>query len=112
AGATPVLIRVDPAGKLTDVKLSEAKFAKASLNNIAANGNQRSQSITDLAYVDGKVIVAGLSNEEFASKLRTVEFPFKQADRGASVEIYHGAHGAVETRSPVRTFVTLDIAGT
>ena len=32
-------------------------------------------------------------------------FPFKTADNGTSVEIYHGAHGQFETRSPVRTFV-------
>jgi hypothetical protein len=111
ASAAPVLIKVDSANKLSEVKLSEAKFAKVTLNNIAATGNQRNQSITDIAYLDGKVIVAGLSNEEFASKLRTLDFPFKEADRGASVEIYHGNHGAVETRSPVRTFVPLDVKG-
>jgi hypothetical protein len=109
-GAAPALIKVDGAGKLSEVKLSEAKFAKAMLNNAPAGGNQRNQAITDLAYDNGKVIVAGLSNEEFASKLRTMEFPFGKSD-GASVEIYHGNHGALETRSPVRTFVTLDIAG-
>jgi len=109
-GAVPALIKVDAAGKLSEVKLPEARFAKATLNNLAATGNQRGQAITDLAYSNGKVIVAGLSNEEFASKLRTLEFPFGKSD-GASVEMYHGSHGAVETRSPVRTFVTMDIAG-
>jgi hypothetical protein len=110
--AAPVLVRVDAAGKLSEVNLSEAKFSKALLNNVSERGNQRNQSITDLKYVDGKVIVAGLSNEEFASKLRVLEFPFSEdADRGASVEIFHGNHGAIETRSPVRTFVTLNIQG-
>ena len=52
-----------------------------------------------------RLFIAGLSNEEFASKLRSIEFPFKSADTSTSVEIYHGAHGAFETRSPVRTFV-------
>jgi hypothetical protein len=111
AEAAPAVIKVDGAGKISEVKLSEAKFSKAAFNNVPGGGNQRGQSITDIAYAGGKVIVAGLSNEEFASKLRTLEFPFKEADRGASVEIYHGAHGAVETRSPVRTFVTLDVSG-
>jgi len=110
AGAAPVLVRVDATGKPAEVKLSEVKFAKASLNNVAA-GNQRNPSITDLAYIDGKVIVAGMSNEEFASKLRVLDFPFKDTGRGASVEIFHGSHGAIETRSPVRTFVTLDVGG-
>lgn len=111
ANAAPALIRIDAAGKPAEVKWSDLKFAKATLNNIAAGGNQRNPAITDLAYADGKVIVAGMSNEEFASKLRVLAFPFADAGRGASVEIFHGNHGAIETRSPVRTFVTLEVAG-
>lgn len=64
-----------------------------------------------MAYLDGNLIVAGLSNEEFASTLRSIPFPFKTADKGSSIEIYHGAHGNFETRSPVRTFVPFDIKG-
>ncbi len=40
------------------------------------------ESITDLAYVDGKVFVAGLSNEEFASNLRAINFPSTTSARG------------------------------
>ena len=36
----------------------------------------RTQSITDMAFVDGRLYMAGLSNEEFASKLRSVPYPF------------------------------------
>jgi hypothetical protein len=53
--------------------------------------------------------VAGLSNEEFASKLRAIPYPFATVDGGTSVEIYHGAHGRFETRSPVRTFVPFKV---
>jgi hypothetical protein len=63
------------------------------------------ESITDMAYVDGKLVIAGLSNEEFASKLRTVAYPFASVEAGTSVEIYHGNHGQFETRSPVISFV-------
>ncbi len=45
------------------------------------------------------MIVAGLSNEEFASTLRSLPFPFKEGESETSVEIYHGAHGKFETRS-------------
>jgi hypothetical protein len=107
--ATPVIVRADRKGKLTAVALEEVPFAKASLPN--ANEKQRQEAITHLAYVKGKVFVAGLSNEQFASTLRAVPFPFADADKGTSVEIYHGAHGKFETRSPVRTFVPYDIAG-
>jgi len=53
-----------------------------------ARSPQRVQSITDMAYQDGRLFVAGLSNEEFSSKLRALSYPFTTADNGASVEIY------------------------
>ena len=69
------------------------------------------QSITDMAFVDGRLYVAGLSNEEFSSKLRSVAYPFSTVDDGTSVEIYHGNHGQFETRSPVYTFVPYKVNG-
>ncbi|MGH9840063.1 MAG: hypothetical protein ACREEM_14865, partial [Blastocatellia bacterium] len=50
-----------------------------------------------------------LANEEFASTLRAIPFPFKSVVGGTNVEIYHGAHGQFETRAPVRTFTTFKI---
>jgi len=112
--AVPVIVRVDGEGKISELSLKEVSFSKAMLPNAPAPGegknNQRAESITDLAYADGRVIVAGLSNEEFASNLRSIPFPFKSADPGSGVEIYHGAHGKFETKSPVRTFAVYGIA--
>jgi hypothetical protein len=107
--ATAVLLKVTRGGEVKDVPLNDVKFSKATLSN-AVDG-KRQEAITQIGYVDGKVIVAGLSNEEFASKLRSIPFPFKDADKGTSVEIYHGSHGALETKSPVRTFTFYDIDG-
>lgn len=114
--ASAVILRVDAAGKLEELPLEKVRHAKVSLANAPAadakdgRGNSlRVEAITDLHYVDGKVFLAGLSNEEFASKLRAVAFPFVASDAGTSVEIYHGAHGQWETRSPVRTFVPYEI---
>lgn len=114
--ATPVILRIDAAGKIGLLEMKDAMFAKAELPNPPAPGgsgrdDKRSQAVTDLAYVDGRVIVAGLSNEEFASNLRAIPYPFAEADAGTGVEIYHGAHGAFETRSPVRTFAIYEIEG-
>jgi hypothetical protein len=53
--------------------------------------------------------VAGLSNEEFSSALRAIAFPFQTVAAGTSLEIYHSAHGAFETRAPIRTFVPFNI---
>jgi hypothetical protein len=107
--AAPAIIRIDTKGKVSLLPLEEIAFAKVSLPN--ASDKSRQEAITHLAFVKGKVIVAGLSNEQFASTLRSIPFPFKDADKGASVEIFHGAHGKLETHSPVRTFVPYDIAG-
>jgi hypothetical protein len=108
--ARPVLLRADGAGKLTIVDLSALKASKVALPNApsaSAEGRAatRVQSITDMAYMDGRLYVAGLSNEEFSSKLRSLSYPFTTADGGTSVEIFHGNHGQFETRSPVYTFV-------
>ncbi len=116
--AAPAIVRIDTTGKLSDLSLEKVKYGKAELPNAPSadakdrRGNsQRQESITDLAYVDGRVFVAGLSNEEFSSNLRSIPFPFSKTDAGASIEIYHGAHGKFETQSPVRTFASYNIAG-
>lgn len=111
ANAKPALFRVDGAGKIDLVASESLKSTSVTLPNpagvaAAANGrNNRSQSITKLAFSNGRVWVAGLSNEEFASKLWSVAYPFAKADAGTSVEIYHGNHQQLETRSPVYTFI-------
>ena len=117
ADAKPALLRVDGAGAIEIVKTDDLKYSRAELPNApaaspAARRNPRADSITDMAFIDGKLLVAGLSNEEFSSKLRAVSYPFSGVDNGTSVEIYHGNHGALETRSPVYTFVPYKIDNT
>jgi hypothetical protein len=116
--AAPAIVRVDRSGKLEVVSLENVPFAQVSLANVPSAGtpakkgaSPRSQSITDLAYVDGRVYVAGLSNEKFSSRLVSIPYPFASADGGTSVEIYHGAHGRFETDAPVRTFAAYKIKG-
>jgi len=109
--AAAVILKVDGTGKISEVALdnighSSVKFADAPAP--AANGRQV-ETITSIAYVDGKVIVAGLSNEEFSSTLRSIPFPFTEAAKGAGIQIFHGSHGRFETAAPVRTFVPYEI---
>ena len=117
--AVPVLVRVKTDGQMDVISLDKVKFARAELTDPPVDGltgqgnrqtNPRRESITDIAYLDGRLVVAGLSNEEFASTLRAIPYPFKAVDKPTSVEIYHGAHGRFETRSPVRTFVPFKVA--
>jgi len=111
ADSKPAIVKVDPKGKISEFPLKDVKFSKVALSNVADSGPKRQESITQVAFVKDHVLVAGLSNEEFASKLRTIPFPFKDTDKGASIEIFHGAHGKIETASPVRTFVATEING-
>jgi hypothetical protein len=110
----PALLRVDGNGKLEVVSFDGLAHTKVTLPNAPNAGTNpqrdpRQQSITDMAFSDGKLYIAGLSNEEFASKLRSVAYPFATADTGASVEIFHGNHGQLETRSPVFAFLPYTI---
>ena len=117
ANATPALLRVDGNGKIEVLSLASVKYSKVDLpnapdaNSTQARAPRRTDSITDMAFVDGRLYVAGLSNEEFSSKLRSVPYPFANVDPGTSVEIYHGNHGQFETRSPVYTFVPYKVNG-
>jgi hypothetical protein len=116
ADAKPALLRVDGEGRIEPIALEKVKYTKVTLPNppAAATGNRnpRADSVTDMAFTNGKLIVAGLSNEEFASKLRSFAYPFVAADPGTSVEIFHGNHGQLETRAPVYTFIPYTIGAT
>ena len=68
----------------------------------------RTVTVTDLAFVDGTLLVAGMSNEEFASKLRRIPFPFAGGIGDNSLEIFHISHGEWETASPIKNFVPFE----
>jgi len=109
--AQPAIVRVDSTGKVGELSLDNVMFSKAPIPDAPTNDKQRQDVTTDLQFVDGQVLVAGLSNEEFSSQLRVIPFPFAAVDKGASIEIYHGSHGKFETKSPVRTLAVFEIAG-
>ena len=106
-----LILRIDKSGKITEQPLKDIPCASFTLSSLPKSEKARTQSITCLAFVKDRVFVAGLSNEEFNSTLRSVPFPFKDSDQTTPVEIYHGSHGRWETASPVRTFLATEIAG-
>lgn len=121
--AAPALVKVDASGGFSEVSLKKVPFSKVSLPNAPADKavpsrrgprNSRNDAITDLAYVDGRVIVSGLaasSDGKLGSTVREIAFPFAEADQGSRIEIFHGAHGRVEDGSAIRTFVPFNIDG-
>jgi hypothetical protein len=138
AAAQAVLIRVSGLdGSVTDVPLDGVPLAWTQLGDAPAADDERldvtlplgdegeevtygdrtfrllrqpirTSTVTDLAYVDGTLLIAGLSNEEFSSKLRRIPFPFAGDAAGSSLEIYHVSHGQWETAAPIRAFVPYD----
>lgn len=121
--ATPALVRVDSRGAFSEVSLKKVGFSKVALPNAPADKaipsrrgprNSRDDAITDLAYVDGRVIVSGLTagnGGKTGSTVREIAFPFVDADQGSRIEIFHGAHGRSEDHSAIRTFVPFNING-
>jgi hypothetical protein len=135
ADATPVIFRVDRLeGNVDALSLDGIVFSEVSLADAPAaddaridtqlpEGDEgedvqfgsrtfrivrapiRMAAVTDLQYVDGTLLVAGMSNEEFSSTLRRIPFPFTGEASATSLEIYHVSHGQWETAAPIRTFV-------
>jgi hypothetical protein len=114
------LAKVTPDGKVTRLNLDKIGNAVVALPNPPADkvvqrgrrsSNPREQSITDLAYTDGRVLVSGLSAGDSPSTVREFEFPFRGSAAGMQVEIYHAAHGRSEDSAAIQTFITFNVGG-
>jgi hypothetical protein len=119
-GQGPKILKVEEGGALSELKLDQIAFAKAALPNAAEDKvvgegrrqrNNRTSSITDMAFEHGQLLVSGLSSDANASNVWAILFPFVASDGGAALEIYHGAHGRTEDFAPIRTFVPFIIDG-
>ncbi len=102
----PAIIKVTRDGTAEPMKLTDVMYAKLA---VPGQDKGKASSFTSMAFMDGKLFVAGTSNEEFASTLWAFPYPFKEATQGSGIQIYHGAHGAVETKAPIRTFTPYKI---
>ena len=118
ADARSVLLRVthNNANPIEEFRLENVKYASAPIANApAANPSARRDprmfTVTDLAFADGQLYVAGLSNEEFSSAFRRMPYPFGGPMATTTLEIYHVSHGQNETNAPVMTFLPQRING-
>ncbi|HZY78903.1 MAG TPA: hypothetical protein VFE50_05225 [Cyclobacteriaceae bacterium] len=117
ADGTPVLLKVE-GDKIATVPLKDVSYSVVAMNNAFAEDAKddrgrplRVSSISDVAFADGKLLVTGLSNQEFRSTFRSIPFPFTKQQDQSSLEIYHAAHKQYETFAPIRTFTTATIGG-
>jgi hypothetical protein len=112
------LVRLNDKNQFEAVELAGKAFTQVALPKPVDASKEytwkkgislRAEMITDLAWQDGSLWVAGLSNEEFASAIWRVPYPFQGTASLTTVEIFHGAHATWETKAPIRTFVPYKI---
>lgn len=113
----PIIMRL-VGQQFEHVALGAVSYAKTGLNKAVEKDavdrrgrSLRKWAISDLAYYNGQVLVSGLSNEEFGSTFRSIDFPFDESQKQSSLEIYHAAHGQYETHSPIKTFMPYELHG-
>ena len=118
-GSDPALVRARGPEQVELVDLEHIRNSSAPLPEApSADGKtpwgqpQWTLAITDLAFVDGELWVAGLSNEQFASALRRMPFPFARGGGLTTVEIFHTSHDRWETAAPIDAFLPITLNGT
>jgi len=118
ATPAPALVAIDADGKVSIIDLAKARHASAAIRDAPAVDQrlwrdlpQATLTVTDLAFHQGKLYVAGLSNASFASTLRVYDYPFTGKANTTSIEIYHAVHNQVETRAPIRKVAVVTLNG-
>lgn len=116
----PAIVKIASGGEISEVSLKDIPTSSTQLANAPEDKqtgegprarNLRNDTITDLHFINGKVLVSGMSAGTAPTTVREISFPFAQSDPGTNLEIYHGAHGKTETNSQIRTFVPFTING-
>lgn len=117
-GARSELVRVTPDGEIAIVDFRKLAHTSISLTEGPDDGvtfwrdiPAATLSVTDFEFDAGVLYVAGLSNGEFASTLRSVNYPFGEQPQVTSVEMFHTAHNQNETRAPIRAMSIATVNG-
>ncbi len=114
--AEPVIMSVNN-GALELVNLAAADHSSISVGPVPTSATLEfgqplnTLAITDIDYYQGELLVAGVSNEEFSSKLRRMPFPFTDEISTSSIEIWHAVHAQYETRAPIITQTVAELDG-
>ena len=118
AAQTPAVVRLGSNGRAERLDLAATKATSLSLKD-APKGDLkfweetplRSLTVTDMAWREGKLYVAGLANTDFSSALRVVSYPFGGDQSVTTVAIYHTMHDQIETRAPIRAMTLVTLGG-
>ncbi|MCB1092680.1 MAG: hypothetical protein KDL87_14185 [Verrucomicrobiae bacterium] len=103
-GNVPHLLVLGPDGAVSQPDLSGAAHVRMTLPSAE---NAQLRNVTDLAWGDHSVIVAGQSSEEFSNKIYQIPVPLEHGENASyySAETYHVAHGKWETKAPIQSFI-------
>ncbi len=117
-GKKPSVLMVTANGQMTKLDLKKLQVSSVSLQDqpdkslvIWDNIPGRSFTVTDMQWYEGKLYVAGLSNQAFSSTLRILPYPFDASEGMLSVAMYHTVHNQIETRAPIRAMTFAEIDG-
>jgi hypothetical protein len=114
--AVPVILRADPAGKISELSLDKIRHASVALPDpVSVTGDTpraqstRMDTITQLKYVNGKVLVADSPTRSSPPACARFRIRSSPQTRLRGLRSIHGSHGRFETNAPVRTFVPYEI---
>jgi len=114
--AQAMILKVNK-GDLELLDLSQTKHTSQSVGPVPTTqalefGQLLNQlAITDIDFYKGELFVAGISNEEFSSKMRRMKYPFTDTLSTSSIEIWHAVHAQYETRAPIITQTITELNG-
>lgn len=103
-GNTPAVLALTADGAVSTIDLSRLPHVRMTLPTAE---NAQFRNVTDLAWGDHSVIVAGQSSEEFANKIYQIPIPLEHGVNAQfySAETYHVAHRKWETKAPIQSFI-------
>jgi hypothetical protein len=119
-GQGPAIVKIEQGGQLSRLSLEGIPHSKVELPDAPGDEeiqvgrrarNLRTSSITDMAWTEGELLVAGAVGSTSPAAVRSILFPFQKADRGTNIEIFHAAHGRSEDYAIAQTVVPLVIGG-
>lgn len=103
-GNRPAILSLSADGGVAPVDLSKSPYVRMTLPTAE---NAQFRNVTDLAWGNHSVIVAGQSAEEFANKIYQIPIPLENGVNAQfySAETYHVSHRRWETKAPIQSFI-------
>jgi hypothetical protein len=114
--AIPAIVKVNH-GKLEILELDSIPHSQVAIPNEPGSNAmlefepQQVYAITDVKYHNREVFVTGITNQQFASTLHRIPYPFNSTMATCTVEIWHPVHGEFETRAPIIRHVIRELNG-